>query len=304
MPTLDLSRFAGFDLTYTQGAALHRLRRLFADEVITYAAKCRNNRDLLDALTLACDPALGLHPPRYLGEGSTRRVYSLPFGLALKLRRTTPLDPADLQWRGGKRYLPLLTHRRVRANFTEMGMSVDMPYSVPRVYGFLVGFGEVSALIVERMSGTLADLRPDDRQGIDKDQLYFHATTGEILITDPRFKRSTDDLKGIRAELRYDRVFPGITEGLWLGNIGHDAAGRRYLMDTANLNPSLLVFASVLCQLPWGAADQLMFSRTMMDAYEKSLGFGGVRVIGEVSKVAWNAHDVLASLALASTPRT
>ncbi len=100
MTHIDLDPFYDLDPARLSPDQLDIVRHAFANAVTDFAAGCSNNHELITALTLTLSPALGFNPPRVLGEGSTRRAWSLPFGMVLKLERTDELDPTEMAWRG------------------------------------------------------------------------------------------------------------------------------------------------------------------------------------------------------------
>ena len=231
---LDLSRFRGFGTACLTPDQLHRVRRLFADDVISYAATCRDNRRLLEGLIAACDPALGLQFPRLLASGSTRDVYSLPFDLVLKLRRTSPLDRKEMERRGSRSYLE---ERRRTANVRELMFAGRWPTATPRPYGYSA---EPDFVIVERVTRTLLDTLPgadDDADGLDAEDVWF--TDQGIALTDRRFHRpSNGSIAGVSLTQLNG------SEGLRLSNVGIAEDGRFLLLDSANFAGRLAKWSS------------------------------------------------------------
>jgi hypothetical protein len=230
---LDLSQFHNFDdLSAEQ---LEVVRQAFANRIVAFASTCRTNKELLDGVMVACDPDKGLLPPHLLGAGSTRRAWSLPFGLVLKLQRDDHLDEQEMTWRGSKAYLH---YRRRCANLAEAVMSARNPGIAPRVYGFLGAFGRrptnPSLLIGQCVPRTLADLRPGASKGVSNDDLFVHSVTGELLVLDPRFRTDRDDPTQATPANRLDRFMRNEEAGYFLSNLGVDEHGRRYLVDLGN----------------------------------------------------------------------
>jgi len=207
--------------------------------ITRFAAECETTKELMDGLFAATYPS-----PRLLGAGSTRKVWTLPYGLVLKVRRHDSLPPEELAWRGGKPYKPHLELRRVVSNLRELGVAIAFPRLVPRIYGAMVECYErdtprPNILIVESVEQTLHDLMPDESHGVDLEHLYI-SPAGELLVTDPRFRSERDSPELCTPENRLANFFrygdgSGLSEGLWLGNIGVLPSGRRVIVDSANL---------------------------------------------------------------------
>ncbi|MCU1324261.1 MAG: hypothetical protein JWM43_3910 [Acidobacteriaceae bacterium] len=231
MSEINLSRFAGIDPARLTPSQLDDLRYAFAAIVTEYAATCPSNYELLRTIINASSPYDGLPFPAILGEGSTRRTWSLPFGLALKLERGDELTAEEMTVRGSAAYLRM---RRRTANFREALVATQHPQLVPRMYGILFGFGRnppnPNLLIVEALP-TLDRGRPNDTVGISNDCLFKCSTTSRLIIVDPRFP-TRDTPK--EDDLPLSKVFPGPEPGTWLGNIGVDSNGGYYLTDSGN----------------------------------------------------------------------
>jgi len=234
MPTLDLSRFGAFATSRLTPEELETVRYTFADTVCSFALGCRNNKELLNALFLACNPHFGMPTPSVLGEGSTRRAWSLPFDLVMKLERTDDLTPAEMKTRGRKDYLYM---RRRTATIGEVVTGIVHPRLMVRMYGVALSFGNPppnpSVHITERVT-PLDEIMPDEWEGIPNVRLFESWETGELLISDKRF---VDDLAFGPVNGRpLSEIFPGGEPGTWIGNIGKDDADRFCLIDGGNHN--------------------------------------------------------------------
>jgi hypothetical protein len=229
MNTLDLTRFHDRDPASLDPVQLDNLRLSFAQTITDYAATCKSNKELLNALTLAMPPDSSLSFPTILGEGSTRRTWSLPFGMVLKLERTDKLSPEEMAWRGAPGYLRM---RRRISCIAEVTTAMLHPQLVPRIYGILFSFGlnppNPAVLIAERMTN-LDEGRPDATVGIQNDHLFECVDTGRLLICDPRFADKRDSEP--RSGKPLFAMFPGGERATRLGNFGRDDAGRPYMVD-------------------------------------------------------------------------
>ena len=189
------------------------------------------------------NPALGFQPLRILGEGSTRRAWSLPFGLTLKLERTDPLPPEEMARRGSRLYLH---ERRRTAIFNEMVVSWLFPRAVPRVFGVNLAFGPFpdnpAALIVEQIDSLAGENTPAtfgqqadtvNRYGVHRDSLYICGSTGKLLVNDVHFCPILPEIKP--GDKRWTDI-PGGDEWIYAGNLGRGADGSLYLLDTGNIS--------------------------------------------------------------------
>lgn len=265
MPKLDLTRFHGADdpSLFHNRETLDVVRTIFAEEITTFAISCSSNIELLDALYLAMPPHAGLGFPRKIGQGSTRNVYELPFGMVLKLERTDPPDAEELARCGSRGWI---NYRRTLSNITEMTGAIELPQAVARVFGVTPRIGKfaknISCIVMERLS-PLTELVPDDSAGIPFDRLAL-SKSGQLKIFDDRFPtslRSESDMS-LKVALRSHE------EGIWLGNIGHDEAGRYFLMDASAVAPS----DSALFQIPECTPSLVEFARRdLMDQYQNAL---------------------------------
>jgi hypothetical protein len=89
MSQLDLTPYYGLAQAPLSTEHLEIARKAFAIDITDYAFTCKDERELVDGLTVAMPPDSGLLYPRVVGEGSCRRVYVTSFGLVLKVTGTT-----------------------------------------------------------------------------------------------------------------------------------------------------------------------------------------------------------------------
>jgi hypothetical protein len=224
-PVLDCA--LSYDPASVDRGGIEAVRYLLANQIVTYAAQCRNNSQLLAGLMSALSPELGFEPPRLLGQGSTRSVWSLPFNLVMKLERADELSPQEMEYRGSRRYLDI---RRNMSTFNEMLTSMVFPALGPEIYGVLLAFGRPrvnpAVLISER-----ADIR--GRRGADNvsvDDLFIDGETGHLKITDPLM--NPEAVRAKPNDISF-RIFQGGDESVHFSNFGR-VDGRWVLLDLGN----------------------------------------------------------------------
>ena len=227
MQHLDLTPFYALDPAWFTPDEMDQVRTNFAQRIADFAFTCASKREFFDAFQLACPPESGLLWPRPLSEGSSRRAYLTSFGLVIKVQRGwhDPLDPADLESRGGSAYISHLRGRRYIANFCELKTSCHWPCATPRIYAAALSFDwRRPSILVSEAVKPLSCFYPDSTDGIDRDKLFIRAKDGQLVITDHRFSK----------ELAGPNDLAFATEGIWLGNVGISADHRFVLLDTGN----------------------------------------------------------------------
>ena len=264
-PVLDLA--STYDPASSDGGRVHHARSVLARQIVAYAAQCRNNAELLNGLQLAFDPAYGFEPLQVIGAGSTRRVWTLPFDLVLKLERRDDLTAPEMEYRGSRNYL--YTRRRA-STFNEMLVSTAFPALGPRIYGFLpLGKYRLhpAVLICER-----ADLRGRRQtESVSVNDLFLSGDAGELLLTDRAMNPDAAPAKP--SDKPFRQIFRGGDDSIHFSNFGR-IDGRWVLLDLGNYySPSVL---SRLAQLDHWEPSQL--SQVMLERYEqerRALFMGG-----------------------------
>ncbi|HXC95937.1 MAG TPA: hypothetical protein VNU92_09555 [Edaphobacter sp.] len=231
MPTLDLSRFYGIDPTRLNADDLDFVRHAFADAVVDFAATCHSNQEFLNGLIAAMPPDSGLLYPRLCGTGSCRNAYVTGIGkdrLVIKLTRHDALEQEELEWRGGKSYLPQLKFRRRRANWNEITVSGRIPNASPRIYGAALSFGSTRPnVIVAEATKPLNLYRPEDTNGVLNKFLHLSREDGRLIVSDERFSKE----KPRPQDTPLHEVIGTHEEGYWTGNLGRTQDGRFVIID-------------------------------------------------------------------------
>jgi hypothetical protein len=257
-------------------------RWLLSEQIIEYAAQCRDQRELLDGLMRALDPAYGFECIRMIGQGSTRRTWSLPFNLVLKLVRWDRLTDQEMAYRGSHEYLKM---RRIGATFNEFMTALEHPALLPRIFGVLLAFGEPpldhpGLIISERadISGRKAV------ESVSVNDLFICGEAGYLLINDPRLNPEAPTTDPPDRRPYWDK-FRGGDESIHFSNFGR-VDGRWVLLDMGNvydenrmrllkkyIPPELIKNNSVTPE------NALRISRLMYEFYEgrRYLLMGGTR---------------------------
>jgi len=254
---------------------IEQSRTLFADAVIGTAIECRNNQELIDRLSRALPNNFLCH----IDTGSTRRVYTTPLGVCIKVQREhsmqDPLTDAELEARGGKSYLHILDGRRRTANLSEILFATARPLLMPRQYGFLGSFGIVQqhpSVIIAETARPLNRFFPHDGKGVHTNDIGIDAD-GFLQIFDGRITPMTRP-----AHLRPYRDERNDPETeVWLGNLAVTVGGKFVFVDRSDHGNTLsLLNEWTLNPREWGwtlfgsSTRAMEFSRTLFERYQQA----------------------------------
>ena len=258
-PVLDFAQ--SFDPASSDEGRIQEARALLARQIVVHAARCRNNRELLDGLYAALSPENGFAPLRLRGTGTTRQVWDLPFGMVLKTVRSDP----EQTWAHNPGYLSL---RRSVATFTEFVAAIHLPLATPRIYGVLFAFGKSPSHPAVNISASVEPLPGDRTTFVEFDDLYISGDTGRLLAKGVHFRNSMElkptdrcltDLLGVRGSN---------DPTIYTENLGVDSDGNYLLIDTGNFMAQGL-HQNLRTLMPVGLEE----FPVMSDDLEASLGF-------------------------------
>jgi hypothetical protein len=251
-------------------------RAEFANMVTDCAIECSDNSDLIEKLQRHLPKDfLGL-----IGEGSTRRAYSTPLGVCVKVQRENamqdPLSDEELEFRGGDDYLLQLAWRRRTANLAEMIFAICHPLLVPKQYGFLGSFGITQShpsVLIAETARPLDRYFPCDCNGVKVSDMGID-TEGSLHIFDERIM----PMKRPANLIPFESYLTGVSEPIvWLGNIGVTTGGKYVFVDRSDHgDAAALLNQCTLSPKAWGwsqgsSAQTIEFSQNLFSQYQEAL---------------------------------
>jgi hypothetical protein len=244
-PKLDLARFYGMDHPHllTNPQLFDNVRRDFAEEIVSLARRCQTNKEVIDALFAAIRPESGLCYPRFMGNGSNRDVFLLPFAMVLKMERPWTILDTRAAKKAGQ--YPFWYQNRRHSHFNELIFACSFPRTFVRIFGASLAFGHrvdsPPVLITERAAplDTLIsfDLSDEDAviEGFDNENMWIDQETGELKIFDSRFDGWFTKRRWKRDGLCMKEVNNHAGGGLSMRNVGLCQDGKVRLIDAGGI---------------------------------------------------------------------
>lgn len=144
-------------------------RSRFAQWIVDLAAQSGSNSELLRAMQDGLPEGFF----KLTGTCSTRRTYSTLLGCSVKMQRESsffdPLDPEELEFRGGQSFLSELDASRRGSNLAELCVASRYPRLMPKQYGFLAALGWLQkhpSVLVCETARPLSHFLPQETAGV------------------------------------------------------------------------------------------------------------------------------------------